>query len=291
MRHQEAAALCVRHIDFSKKPLAQINIVQAFDSREREVKSTKDEATRQVPMHPVLAKVVRAWLQDHWPRIYGRKPGPDDFVVPTRNMTCVNVADAGHALTEDLLALGFRTSAGKTRKRGGHDLRAWFETQLLEDGADSLIAGRFTHAVPKDVKGGYTRVSWSALCRELGKLKVKLRKVLPVVTESLQAEAKARGRWQKSVTPKGLEPYSALTNQFVEGSTSDEKRAFGARAGVDKRDHAVTNVTNPGRRWTRLGKEHAMRTAARMLQRALDMRDTARMQNIIRDMAEADTDV
>jgi hypothetical protein len=90
-------------------------------------------------------------------------------------MRPVNVADAGHALTDDLERLELRVEAGKTRKRGGHDLRSWFQTRCIEDGADSLIVHSFTHAADKTVNGSYERFSWTAKCRELGKLKCSIR--------------------------------------------------------------------------------------------------------------------
>ncbi len=204
LRHGEVAALCWRHLDYTAEPLARINIVQSWDSVKREIKSTKTEETRAVPMHPTLAKVLAAWKLEHWERIYGRKPTDDDFVVPTRTFSCVNVADAGHAMTDDLEALGLRVKAGKTRKRGGHDLRSWFLTRCIEDGADSAIVRSFTHAADKSVNGGYERWSWAAKCRELSKLTVTVLDgaVLHLVQAHVQAEKRARNRWRsREVTP------------------------------------------------------------------------------------------
>ena len=82
----------------------------------------------------------------HWARLYGRQPTPDDLVVPTRNGTPVDAADAMHAFKADLTALGLRVEAGEHRDRGGHDLRAWYKTRCVDDGADSLIIRRTTHA-------------------------------------------------------------------------------------------------------------------------------------------------
>jgi hypothetical protein len=102
-----------------------------------------------VPVHPTLAKILAAWKLSHWERIYGRAPTPDDFVVPTRNMTPVDSSDANHALKADLAVLGLRLEAGEHRDRGGHDLRGWYQTRTIEDGGDSLIIRRTTHAPPR----------------------------------------------------------------------------------------------------------------------------------------------
>jgi integrase len=206
LRHGEAAALCVRHRDKSYEPLVKLNIVQAWDSRKKVVKRTKTGETREVPEHPVLTQILNAWLEVHWPRLYGRKPMPDDFIIPTLNGTCLDPADANDAFKRDLAALGLRVEAGVRRDRGGHDLRGWFKTQTLEDGADSLLIRRVTHAPPKDVEGGYQRFSWAALCREVLKLQMVVDgDPLKLATVSLQSEKKAGGRWSKVVTPKGLE--------------------------------------------------------------------------------------
>lgn len=90
MRHVEVAALTWRALDYAAEPLARINVTLSYCSKTRRVKSTKTEDTRPVPMHPTLAAITAAWKQEHWPRIYGRQPGPDDLVVPTRNGTPVN---------------------------------------------------------------------------------------------------------------------------------------------------------------------------------------------------------
>lgn len=173
MRHGEAAALCWRHIDFTVTPLPRIHIVQSYCSRSGTVKGTKDEETRAVPVHPTLGLILAAW-RARWESVYGRAPTPDDFVVPTRSFGCVHVKDAGAAMKVDLEDLGLRVDAGKFRDRGGHDLRAWYKTRCVEDGADVIVIRRTTHAPPKDVDGGYERFSWEVICRELSRLRIDL---------------------------------------------------------------------------------------------------------------------
>ena len=87
-------------------------------------------------------------------------------MVPTRNLTPIDASDAMHAFKADLESLGLRVEAGERRDRGGHDLRGWYKTRCIEDGADSLIIRRTTHAPPRDVNAGYERFTWATLCRE-----------------------------------------------------------------------------------------------------------------------------
>jgi integrase len=208
LRHGEAAAARWRNYDPSLEPLGQLVVAAALDSTTGEIKSTKTGTTRYVPVHPTLAKILASWKLEHWPRIYGRRPGPDDLIVPARTGNPVNGADAAHAMRDDLETLELRVKAGAKRTRGGHDLRSWFKTRTIEDGADSLLIRRITHAPPKDVESGYQRFSWAALCREVSKLRVDVLdgKILALGTGFGTAERKAGNRWLNLVTPKGLEP-------------------------------------------------------------------------------------
>lgn len=206
LRHGEAAAMCWRHLDEMYKPLAKLSVAQAFQATTGEIKRTKDETTREVPVHPTLLRILQAWRDSHWVRVYGRKPTKDDFIVPTRSFRPVHPSDANEALKVDLVALELRVEAGSLRDRGGHDLRGWYQTQAIEDGADSLLIRRTTHAAPKNVEGGYERFSWKSRCAATAKLAVELAGDDPLafVTESSQARSAAT-RFRKSVTPLGLE--------------------------------------------------------------------------------------
>lgn len=204
LRHGEVAALRWRELDYTAEPLARIHVVRAYNSATGQLKATKTEDGRAVPMHPTLAKIIATWRLSHWSRLYGRQPTADDLVVPTRNLTPSDASDAVHAFKADLDALGLRVEAGERRDRGGHDLRGWYKTRCIEDGADSLIIRRTTHAPPRDVNAGYERFTWATICREVSKLRVSILdgEVLPLAT----TELKAAKRWRKVVTPMGLEP-------------------------------------------------------------------------------------
>lgn len=273
MRHGEAAALCWRHIDQVAEPLWRLNIVQAWCSRSSTIKSTKTEETRAIPVHPALASVLTAWRDLHWARIYGRQPTLDDFVIPTQTGSCLAVADAGEAFKRDLAALGMRVEAGKLRDRGGHDLRAWYETRCIEDGADSVLLRRTTHAPPKNVSGGYERFSWASLCREVEKLKVVILEgdALKFVTSSLHMEIRSRKRWAFAVTPSGLEPGSTSTGGGIRSpATVDAYRRRSADAHARGRSAVTSYVT----------------TAARLIEKALRAGDTPRALELVAQLRD-----
>ena len=165
LRHGEVAGLRLRHYDPTAKPLRKLTVATSYDRGK-----TKTGATRLVPVHPTLAAEIDGWLAG-WAKRYGRKPGPDDLLVPTRNMTMVDPSDAVHAFKDDLRALGLRVEAGEHRDRGGHDLRAWFITSCQEAGAHRDLLRLVTHKAPADVMSGYTRATWPSLCAEVRKLR------------------------------------------------------------------------------------------------------------------------
>lgn len=171
MRHGEAAALRWRHIT-DDEPLGRITIAVSFDSNHGEEKRTKTSVTRVVPLHPFLRDLLDGWRSVGWELSEGRPPTDDDLVVPGHEgMHYTRFLSSTHT-RRDLETLGLRVMAGKHRGRGGHDLRSWFKTTLIVDGADSAIVRRFTHAPPRDVEAGYIRFPWEVLCRELAKLRM-----------------------------------------------------------------------------------------------------------------------
>lgn len=213
LRHGEVAALRWRLVDRDTGPLGRLTIAWAFSSRSKSIKETKAEETRAVPIHPTLARILAAWRLSGWAATYGRAPGLDDLVVPTRNETPVDAADAGHAFKADLAALGLRVAAGAHRARGGHDLRGWYLTQTIVDGADPVLLRRTTHAAPTDVAGGYERYGWAAICREVAKLRVSILdgEVLALGTGRGTASPSRSNRWRKDATPTGFEGVSVST--------------------------------------------------------------------------------
>lgn len=133
-------------------------------------------------------------------------PSPDDFITPTRNMTERTAQETPKQLHEDLDLLGLR-------RRRGHDLRRMFITLAQVDGARRDLLENVTHGPRGDIVSIYTTFPWPTLCAEVAKLKIEVRegKVLEgdfgaLATSLATSQLRARNRWQKLVTPSGLEP-------------------------------------------------------------------------------------
>ena len=195
LRHGEAAELRWGHYDEKAEPLGALNVGK-----------TKSRVPRGVPVHVTLARVLAEWKLAGWERTYGRSPTPDDFITPTRNATARDAAWTIKQLHEDLDMLGLR-------RRRGHDLRRTFITLAQVDGARRDLLETVTHGPRGDIVSIYTTFPWPALCEEVAKLKISLRKGILLegefgrfATKFATNQQTARNRWGKVATPTGFEP-------------------------------------------------------------------------------------
>ena len=198
LRHGEAATLTWAQDDATLQPLGGIHLGK-----------TKSGVPRSIPVHATLAKMLAEWKLSGWLATCGRLPKASDLAVPTRNMTARQGPEAQEALILDLEALGLRVRAGARQNRRGHDMRRTFITLAQVDGVRRNLLEAVTHGPRGDIMSAYTTLPWPSLCDEISKLRISVREGTLVAfptTAPLHAELRARNRWQKVVTPAGLEP-------------------------------------------------------------------------------------
>jgi len=195
LRHEPAARLTWRQYDATLEPLGRISLER-----------TKTQVPRGVPVHPTLARMLAEWKLAGFERTYGRAPTAADLVAPSRNFTPKDGHEAPKQLAADLELL-------ELRERRGHDFRRTFITLARVDGARRDLLETVTHGPRGDMTSMYTTFPWADLCVEVAKLRISLREgiVLDGDFRALAANLaathrKGRNRWQKSVTPSGLEP-------------------------------------------------------------------------------------
>jgi integrase len=82
VRTGEAAALRWRHYDPTVTPLGKLLVARSYNTRRNIEKTTKTDAVKHVPVHPVLAAILAEWKLGGWAEMMGRAPGPDDLIVP-----------------------------------------------------------------------------------------------------------------------------------------------------------------------------------------------------------------
>ena len=181
LRFGEGAALRWRMYDTTVEPLGRLDVHSSYSTRIKKEKSVKTQVPRGVPVHPTLASVLAQWKLTGWEAMMGRKPTPDDLIVPSREGVCRSANHSLKKFHQDLKKLGFR-------KRRQQDLRRTFISLAIADGARKDILRWITHGPSGDIMDMYTTLPWDALCREMSKLKIGLLKgeviELPKAAES-----------------------------------------------------------------------------------------------------------
>jgi integrase len=116
----------------------------------------KTDNPRVVPIHPVLSAALLEWVGT-WEALVGRKPGPDDFIVPN--------LDGSHLTRSQVYKALFRAcSVTGIRWRTVHSTRHTMITLCRRGGADQSALERVTHNSRGGIVDGYTRQDWQPLC-------------------------------------------------------------------------------------------------------------------------------
>lgn len=167
-RFGEAAGLRWRDLDEAAEPLMRLAIARSYDQ------GTKTDMPRQVPVHPVLAGILMDWKATGFAKMTGRKPVPDDLVVPSRLGRMRSRHQHRNKFLDDLQRLGLRP-------RRVHDTRRTFVTLLRVDGARRDVLEQITHAPRRNIIDLYSSLPWPTLCAAIGCLRVRwLGRLLPV---------------------------------------------------------------------------------------------------------------
>lgn len=185
LRPGEAAALRWYSYDATWPTLGRLVVATAYSTTNSNEKGTKTNATRFIPVHPTLAALLADWRRG-WERMFGRKPEPEDLIVPlppgVKRTKRTGDRFRGTDYTgkrwreEDLPTLGWRA-------RSPYDTKSTFITLAIEDGASkAILRERVTHSKPRrDAFDGYDRgIHWDETCREILKLRVTILSPLEV---------------------------------------------------------------------------------------------------------------
>jgi len=105
-----------------------------------------------------------------WPAMFGRKPEPDDLIVPSRGQgeRLPSNRSASHMLKK------FHQDcarAGIPERRQHDSRRTWLST-VLAAGANETHAKWIAHGPRPTVLGGYLSMPWSTLCAVVAGLKL-----------------------------------------------------------------------------------------------------------------------
>lgn len=225
----EVAALHWRNYERDHVDLGKLTIAWSWNTKKRKRVRVKTKISREVPVHPLLARLLAEWRLSGWARVFGRAPDEDDLIVPYpprrfgfnttthwRSDSCWKRLDADCAL------LGLR-------HRRTHDARRTFISLVRADGGRRSILKLITHGRPRNsIMDIYSEIPWDVQCCEVRKLNIELKKgevvSLPKaagggdgVTAPLQSSVSNQNDWEKRVEPAGIEP--ASESAFLGGPT------------------------------------------------------------------------
>lgn len=190
MRVGEVSALRWSCFAPDMEPLGRLLVSSSFDRRTKKVKGVKVEGrTREVPVHPTLARILADWKLGGWARTFGKKPKAEDLLMPSTAAASfgehLRNVDALYAFHADLKTLGLR-------QRRLHDARRTFISLALADGARADVLKWVTHGPPGDIISLYTTLPWPALCAEVAKLNVRAEVAATISLRGKTSERKAK---------------------------------------------------------------------------------------------------
>jgi integrase len=163
VRHGEAAGLYWSDYDADMAPLGRFRVSHQYVDE-----PLKTGVPREVPVHPVLATILKAWRESGFRTAFGRDPRPQDFIAPNRDFNTRTSDATDDDFRDDLERVGLR-------RRRGHDSRRTFTTIAQVDGARRDILKVITHAASADdIVGVYTSYPWPVLCEQVSCIKITL---------------------------------------------------------------------------------------------------------------------
>jgi integrase len=157
VRPGEEAAFRWVEYDPARRPLGQLTCRRAFSSQKHCVKGTKTGSTRLIPVHPLLADLLKAWRETGWSAWVGRPPEATDLILPKKDLAYRSSWVALDAFRRDLEVLGLRS-------RRNYDRRRTFISMAEDGGAEPLHIRFITHGRPPGVLGKYSTALWRVLC-------------------------------------------------------------------------------------------------------------------------------
>jgi hypothetical protein len=153
--------------DSEKGDLRRIVLSRSYNTRSDKVKATKTGATKIVPEHTYLARLLREWWETGFHEWTGRDPEPEDLILPNDiDGTQWSNWTALKRHYEDLELLGIP-------QQRQCDSRATFRNLLMCAGAQEFHVNLMTHSKKEKASDFYTRIEmqWPALCDAILKLK------------------------------------------------------------------------------------------------------------------------
>lgn len=156
LRQGEGCGLKWKRLDLESSPLACLTIAEQWRGE-----PLKTKRQRLVPVHPVLLAILRDWAESGFEAYTGRKPTPEDYIVPELDgfavWNCYGSHTSYWAFVKACAAVGIRY-------RTVHSCRHTFVTLCRRGGARADVLERVSHNASGKVIDRYTHFDWQPLC-------------------------------------------------------------------------------------------------------------------------------
>lgn len=156
LRQGEGCGLKWKRLDLDAKPLAGLTIAEQWRGE-----SLKTKRPREVPVHPILLAILREWAETGFEAYTGRKPTPDDYIVPELDgfgvWNCFGAHTSYRRFKDACEAVGIRP-------RTLHAFRHTFVTLSRRGGARPDVLERVSHNASGKMIDRYTHFDWLPLC-------------------------------------------------------------------------------------------------------------------------------
>lgn len=159
MRHGEVAGRRWRDLDPAPTPLGALHIRTQYN--DEPLKSPDGEPRwREAPVHPLLRAALQEWHDVGFPKLFGRRPRPEDFIVPSRRGI-----EHHKTVRRSLMNLVERDCpAVGVEPLTFHRTRDTFISLCRRGGAPKDVVERITHNAKGDTVDTYTHLDWTPLC-------------------------------------------------------------------------------------------------------------------------------
>ena len=137
-RPGESANARWRDLERTARPLWRLTLSTAWNSQSKQEKVTKTGAELNIPVHPVLQALLVHWEAAGWEEFVGRKPEPDDLILPRQDGRQRSVWMTGDGFQADLKLLGIPPQRQ-------YETRSTFRNLAMRAGASEFHLNLITH--------------------------------------------------------------------------------------------------------------------------------------------------
>ncbi len=171
LRQGEGCGVKWKRLDLASAPLAGLEIAEQWRGE-----TLKTKKTRIVPVHPELRAILQAWADTGFELYTGRKPTPEDYIVPEMDgfgvWNCFGPSTSYRRFIDACKATG-------VRPRTLHSCRHTFVTLCRRGGARKDVLEKVTHNSGGDIVDRYTHFDWAPLCEAVSCLRLESPQAAP----------------------------------------------------------------------------------------------------------------